>query len=124
MKILELPTRVAQAGHFDHRFGWYIIVGSIPIGIVGFVGKDVISGPLRSLWWVGGALVLWSAVMVYAERRGAQNRSERDLTMTDSILATDEARAAGNIRQFTIAPILAEAMQRISDETSVSSLFD
>jgi ribose-phosphate pyrophosphokinase len=46
------------------------------------------------------------------------------LTMTDSILATDEARAAGNIRQFTIAPILAEAMQRISDETSVSSLFD
>ena len=26
--------------------GWYIIVGSIPIGIVGFLGKDVISGPL------------------------------------------------------------------------------
>ena len=46
------------------------------------------------------------------------------LTMTDSIEATDEARAAPNIRQFTIAPILAEAMQRISDETSVSSLFD
>ena len=46
------------------------------------------------------------------------------LTMTDSILATDAARRATNIRQFTIAPILAEAMQRISDETSVSSLFD
>ena len=46
------------------------------------------------------------------------------LTMTDSILATDEARAARNIRHVTIAPILAEAMQRISDETSVSSLFD
>jgi ribose-phosphate pyrophosphokinase len=46
------------------------------------------------------------------------------LTMTDSILATDAARQAPNIRVFTIAPILAEAMQRISDETSVSSLFD
>ncbi len=46
------------------------------------------------------------------------------LTMTDSILATPEALAAPNIRQFTIAPILAEAMQRISDESSVSSLFD
>ena len=46
------------------------------------------------------------------------------LTMTDSILATAEARVARNIRQFTIAPILAEAMQRISDESSVSSLFD
>ena len=46
------------------------------------------------------------------------------MTMTDSILATDAARSAHNIRQFTIAPILAEAMQRISDESSVSSLFD
>ena len=46
------------------------------------------------------------------------------LTMTDSILATEAARNAPNIRVFTIAPILAEAMQRISDETSVSSLFD
>ena len=46
------------------------------------------------------------------------------LTMTDSIQASPEAMAAPNIRQFTIAPILAEAMQRISDETSVSSLFD
>ncbi len=58
-----------------------------------------------------------------AVNRIAQSQIE-SLTMTDSILATDEARAAGNIRQFTIAPILAEAMQRISDETSVSSLFD
>ncbi len=58
----------------------------------------------------------------------AVNRIEasviESLTMTDSIQATDGARAAANIRQFTIAPILAEAMQRISDETSVSSLFD
>ena len=46
------------------------------------------------------------------------------LTMTDSIQATEAGRAAANIRQFTIAPILAEAMQRISDESSVSSLFD
>ena len=59
---------------------------------------------------------------------GAVSRIEKSamesLTMTDSILATDEARASGSIRFFTIAPILAEAMQRISDESSVSSLFD
>ncbi|MCW2820579.1 MAG: undecaprenol kinase [Marmoricola sp.] len=78
--------RPEYRGHFDHRFGWYIIVGSIPIGIVGFLGKNVISGPLRSLWWVGGALVLWSAVMVYAERVGSQKRGEKDLTMTDSVV--------------------------------------
>jgi ribose-phosphate pyrophosphokinase len=46
------------------------------------------------------------------------------MTMTDSILATEAVRLAHNVRQLTIAPLLAEAMRRISDETSVSSLFD
>ena len=46
------------------------------------------------------------------------------MTITDSILATEAVRLASNVRQFTIAPILAEAMQRISEESSVSSLFD
>jgi undecaprenyl-diphosphatase len=73
-------------GHVDHRFGWYVILGSIPIGIVGFLGKDVISGGLRSLWWVGAALVAWSAVMVFAERRGTQARGERDVTLVDSLV--------------------------------------
>lgn len=73
-------------GTFDHRFGWYIIAGSVPIGIVGFAGKDVISGPLRSLWWVGGALVLWSTAMWFAERNARQDRTERDLTMTDALV--------------------------------------
>jgi undecaprenyl-diphosphatase len=73
-------------GSFDHRFGWYIIIGSVPIGIVGFLGKDVISGPLRSLWWVGAALVVWSAVMWLAERSPAQERGERELTLTDALV--------------------------------------
>ena len=46
------------------------------------------------------------------------------MTITDSILATGEVARARNIRQLTIAPLLAEAMRRISDESSVSSLFD
>ena len=46
------------------------------------------------------------------------------LTTTDSILATEAVRLASNIRQLTVAPLLAEAMRRISEESSVSSLFD
>ncbi len=46
------------------------------------------------------------------------------MTITDSILATEAVRLARNVRQATIAPLLAEAMRRISDESSVSSLFD
>ena len=46
------------------------------------------------------------------------------MTITDSILATEAVRKAANIRELTIAPLLAEAMRRISEESSVSSLFD
>ena len=48
----------------------------------------------------------------------------QELVMTDSIQATEAVRVAQNIRQITIAPLLGEAMRRISDERSVSSLFE
>ncbi len=46
------------------------------------------------------------------------------LVITDSILATEAVRLSHNIAQLSIAPLIAEAMRRISEETSVSSLFD
>jgi ribose-phosphate pyrophosphokinase len=45
------------------------------------------------------------------------------MVVTDSILATEAVRVSRNIRQLTIAPLLAEAMRRISEESSVSTLF-
>jgi undecaprenyl-diphosphatase len=73
-------------GTLDHRMGWYVIVGSLPIGVVGLLAKDLVTGPLRSLWVVAAALVLWSAVMVYAERAGVQDRAEKDLTLKDAVV--------------------------------------
>ncbi|WP_395691977.1 undecaprenyl-diphosphate phosphatase [Nocardioides sp.] len=73
-------------GQLDHRMGWYVIVGTIPVGIAGLLLKDVITGPLRSLWVVAIALIAWSAVMWAAERVGRQDRSERDLRMRDAVL--------------------------------------
>ena len=46
------------------------------------------------------------------------------LMTTDSIQATEAMRVAHNIRQITIAPLLAEAILRIAENRSVSSLFD
>ncbi len=46
------------------------------------------------------------------------------LTITDSIMATEAVRLASNVRQTTIAPLLADAMARIHNEASVSALFD
>jgi undecaprenyl-diphosphatase len=73
-------------GHRDHRMGWYVIVGSIPVGVAGLLGKDLITGSLRSLWVVGTALVLWSGVMWAAERVATQQRSEKQLTLRDAVL--------------------------------------
>ncbi|WP_460852253.1 undecaprenyl-diphosphate phosphatase [Nocardioides montaniterrae] len=72
-------------GTIDFRMGWYVILGSIPIGIIGLAAKDFISGPLRSLWVVGAALILWSAVMVYAERSAKQTRDLKRVTLRDAL---------------------------------------
>lgn len=46
------------------------------------------------------------------------------LVITDSIMATEAVRVSQTVRQLTIAPLMAEAIRRISEERSVSSLFD
>jgi len=73
-------------GEFDHRMGWYLIVGSLPICIVGYLGRDIISGPLRNLWWVAGSLIAWSFVMVLAERVASQARPLTRITLTDALV--------------------------------------
>ena len=70
----------------DYRFAWYVIVGSIPIGIVGFVAQDLIKGELRNLWVVVVALVGWSVVMWLAEHLARQDRDETDTTLKDGII--------------------------------------
>jgi undecaprenyl-diphosphatase len=73
-------------GHRDFRMGWYVIVGTIPVGIVGLVFKDVIKNDLRSLWVVAFALLAWSAVMWAAERSAKQDRSEKRLNLSDAVI--------------------------------------
>ncbi len=70
----------------DYRFAWYIVIGSIPIGVVGILARDVIAGDLRSLWVVVGALLAWSVVMWASERWGRQDRSESDTTFGDALV--------------------------------------
>jgi undecaprenyl-diphosphatase len=74
---LRSPERRA---HSDYRFAWAVIVGSLPIAVVGFLGKGLITGPLRNLWVVAAALILWSGVMWYAETRAVQKYGEEELS--------------------------------------------
>jgi ribose-phosphate pyrophosphokinase len=53
-----------------------------------------------------------------------ENSELLELVITDSIQLSQDAAASPRIRALPIAPLLAEAIKRIADETSVSSLFD
>ncbi|WP_034804685.1 undecaprenyl-diphosphate phosphatase [Intrasporangium oryzae] len=83
----------AEARHDpDYGLAWAVVIGSIPVGIVGFAAKDLIEGGLRSLWVVATALILWSGVMVVAERmhtsyeRRGLVRGEHSVTPVDGLL--------------------------------------
>ena len=91
--LVRRPRRAPRpATHHDYQLAWAVIVGSIPVGIVGFAAKDLISGGLRSLWVVAAALIVWSAVMWLAESRHAmltdagQERGEGQVTLTDGLV--------------------------------------
>lgn len=75
-----------QARGSDYRIAWYVIIATIPIGLVGYLGRDFISGSLRNLWVVVAGLTLWSAVMWIAERVGRRDRSEEQTTLKDAIV--------------------------------------
>jgi ribose-phosphate pyrophosphokinase len=53
-----------------------------------------------------------------------QNSKLKSMVITDSIAATEEVRKCPNIRRISVAPLIGEAMRRINNEASVSSLFD
>nr|WP_214651259.1 MULTISPECIES: undecaprenyl-diphosphate phosphatase [Brachybacterium] len=52
----------------DYTLGWGVIVGSIPVAVVGLAFKDLIEGPLRSMWVIAIALLVWSFAMWAADR--------------------------------------------------------
>jgi undecaprenyl-diphosphatase len=70
----------------DWRFAVALFLGSLPIGIVGLTFKDEIETTLRSLWFVGGALVAWSFVMLYADRSASLHRGEADVRKRDTLI--------------------------------------
>ncbi|MDR2975366.1 MAG: undecaprenyl-diphosphate phosphatase [Propionibacteriaceae bacterium] len=83
----------------DYRLGWAVIIGSIPIGVVGLLFHNVIETTLRSLWVVAGALIVWSLVMWVADRHSsrvsatspkradnAALRDESQLTIMDALI--------------------------------------
>jgi undecaprenyl-diphosphatase len=68
----------------DYRLGWYVIIGTIPICVLGLLFTDLIRSGARNLWVVATALVVFSVVIAAAERVGAQDRHVDQLNWRDA----------------------------------------
>ena len=70
----------------DYTLGWGIILGSIPVAAVGLLFKDFIEGPVRSLWVIAGALIIWSGAMWLADRQQNLTKGMKDVTVKDALI--------------------------------------
>ncbi|AND16440.1 undecaprenyl-diphosphate phosphatase [Rathayibacter tritici] len=70
----------------EARMGWLIILGSLPIIVLGLVFQDAIETTLRSLWVVATTLILFGILLGVADAVGAKKRRLRDLGVRDGLI--------------------------------------
>jgi undecaprenyl-diphosphatase len=70
----------------DYRMGWYVIVGTIPIGVFGLLFKDQIRTAARNLWLVATVLIVFAIILGIAERVGPKERKLDRFTLKDGIV--------------------------------------
>lgn len=73
-------------GQFDARMGWFIIIGSLPIVVMGVLLKDVIEQDFRNLWIIGTTLIVMGIVLGLADRFSSDDREIKQITLKDAIL--------------------------------------
>ncbi|WP_040157386.1 undecaprenyl-diphosphate phosphatase [Nigerium massiliense] len=91
----------------DYQLGWAVIVGFAVTAVIALLLKDFITGPLRSLWFIAGALIGWSVVMFLGDRLGKQQRGEQSITWKDGLLL-------GLIQCFSLIPGVSRSGATIS----------
>jgi undecaprenyl-diphosphatase len=67
----------------DARLGWYIVLGTIPIGICGVLFKDQIETGARDLYLIGGALIVLGLILLAAEKVGTRERDVERIRTKD-----------------------------------------
>jgi undecaprenyl-diphosphatase len=91
----------------DYWLGWWVILGSVPIGAAGLVFKHYIRGDVRNLWIIGTALIVFSAVIAAAEYFGKQTRTIEQFTWRDSLII-------GSVQCLALIPGISRSGSTIS----------
>jgi len=79
-------VRPQLRGDIDARMGWYVIVGTLPIGVLGFLFRDTIEGPARNLWLIATMLVVFGLALGVVDARARNERPLDRLTLRDALV--------------------------------------
>jgi undecaprenyl-diphosphatase len=82
LRELRTPWRERST---ESKLGWFIVLGTIPISIFGFAFDDQIESGARDLYLIGSALILFSFVMLAAERVGRRTRELSEMDVRDGV---------------------------------------
>ena len=78
---LKSLVKPEYRGHLDARMGWYIIIGSLPIVVLGIFLKDTIETDFRSLWLIATMLIVMGVVLGIADRVGSRDRTIKQMNI-------------------------------------------
>ena len=68
------------------RMGWLIIIGSVPIVVLGYFGRDIITNDLRSLWLIASVMIIFGVILGVADKYGKSERSLEQLSTKHGVL--------------------------------------
>ncbi len=116
----------------DARMGWLVILGSVPIGVLGLLFQDRIETSLRSLWIVATTLIVFGLILAVADTVGRQLRSLDNLTYKHGIfygfaqalaLIPGVSRSGGTITAGLLMGYTREAAARYSFLLAIPAVF-
>ncbi len=116
----------------DARMGWFIIIGSLPIGVLGLLLEDYIDSTFRSLWIVATMLIVFAIFIAIADRIGKEQRDLQDLTVKHGILygfgqalalIPGVSRSGGTIMTGLLMGYTREAATRYSFLLAIPAVF-
>lgn len=80
-----LRAWVSRDGSAEARLGTLIIIGSLPIAVLGYLGQDYITNNFRSLWVVATTLILFGLILGFADHIGKREKSLDSLNIKDGL---------------------------------------
>jgi len=75
-------------GHekIDARMGWLIIIGTLPVVVLGYLGQEIIRNNFRSLWLIASVMIIFGVILGIADKYGENQRELNEISSRDGLL--------------------------------------